>query len=125
MARKSEWMYVEKEFLDEDKLRFLAAMNEILEKFGCDIKVETVGSGEDQKQLMILGYDEEAANKVLSRNAGRKVKDQAAGLDVTIGEARKMLETKTKEQVAQELGISRRTLYRRLERPDHEYISDL
>ena len=111
--------------LSEEQEAIVEQMNQVLAKIGGEIKVVTSeGHNGTVYSTMIIGYDEDIADKVLKRNAGRRVKSWSAAMDVTVGEARKMLETKTAEEVAKELGMSRRTLYRRLEKADHEYVND-
>ena len=66
-----------------------------------------------------ISYDRDEIDKRFCRsyeNVGRKKKD----IDDTLKDIRKKMKTKTADEVAQEYGISRRTLFRRLK----EYEAD-
>ena len=64
--------------------------------------------------VMHIELSTRAANAYNRRKAGRKRKDLASSHHYTVDEVKAMLETKTADEVAAELGISRSTLFRRL-----------
>lgn len=65
-----------------------------------------------------IKYDTEQLDNAITRGAGRKRK-RVEGY--TVGDVRRMLDMYTAEIVADVLGVSRATLYRRLKnRGDHE-----
>ena len=89
--------------------RDMETVNEILNKVGVHID-------RDNSDLQIT-LDMDAFTAHAKRNAGRKyipLKKDGYLIEYTVEEMRKMIKEKTAAEVAKELGISRRTLFRRL-----------
>lgn len=106
---------IEDDFETEyEKLRELL----FLLKIDCETEYEN-----DEKYLMI-SYDIEKVFKKLNRSPGRK-KTRMNCIALTVDEAKKRIEKETAEEVAKSLGISRRTLFRRIaeaEKRGEKYI---
>ena len=102
---------------DRQTLATIEEMTEIIRSTGCSLHLYTDKS--DRQYLMLTINCETAKN---SRGAGRRKKlVSKEHWRITCGEVRKMLETKTAEEVAAELEISRATLFRRLkDRQDNQ-----
>lgn len=64
-------------------------------------------------EYLVIECDRQEIFKKLYRSAGRK-KTRMNCIALTVEEARKRIEEETAEEVAKSLGISRRTLFRRL-----------
>jgi transcriptional regulator with PAS, ATPase and Fis domain len=100
---------------NEEQTEVVSELNSILEKMGCSISLDELSDEGRAFHVMRLKVNSDTAAEYNRRNAGRKPKTVAGdrwGLEV--GHVRQMLETKTADEVAAELGISRSTLFRRL-----------
>ena len=95
---------------DQASLAVFEEFKEIVRSSGCHMSIMT---GKDGKQALILTINCETAKN--SRNAGRRKKLVAQEYwRITCGDVRKMIEEKGSEAAAEELGVSRATLFRRL-----------
>jgi transcriptional regulator with PAS, ATPase and Fis domain len=91
----------------------LEEVNEIVNRLGVRIKVD--GGG------IIITYSQKQAKQVNSRLAGRPKMKR----DVTVGMVREAIEsTDSMEEAADQLGISKRTLYRRLREIEEKNLQD-
>lgn len=93
--------------------KVVAELNTLLEPMGCNVKVECDALN---RYFLDIRVDPDQAAAHRSRGAGRKRSNvySKRGISPTVGEVRAMLASKTADQVAAELGISRSTLFRRL-----------
>lgn len=99
---------------DQVTLNIIDEFNNIVRSSGCSLHLHT---GSDGTRTLMLSINCETAKN--SRNAGRRKKLVTnEHRHITCGEVRKMLKTKSAEEVAAELGVSRSTLFRRLKDKD-------
>lgn len=98
----------------------VSKLNKILEPLGCEIGIDIFDAhaGEDKYYLYIKVCPEAAAD-YYRRRAGRKQKMTTKLF--TVKEVREMMEQRSADDVAAELGVSRSTLFRRLKDRDDEY----
>lgn len=85
----------------------ICELNEILEGLGIQIDL----------QAQSIYVDEERLNRMRSRNAGRHyaiLKENGFLAHITKGQVRERMKSEKAEEIAAALGISRRTLFRRL-----------
>ena len=103
----------------------ISELNTLLTKMKCgNIRVEQREdpSGNSYYPALIINFNKEAAEGYNRRRAGRSKKRCDGGL-YFVSEIKAMLETKTADEVAKDLGISRSTLFRRLkDRDDNRYF---
>lgn len=102
------------------ELKIVEELNLILSKMGCEIKTSKLHDEKRVYHSLIINFDSEAAQEYLSRNAGRPRKQ--TNPDLTVRDVRQMLQERTAEDVAKELGISRSTLFRRLKKDDEFFF---
>ena len=97
----------------------LADLNDMFESIGLHFE-------RDEKQYsgnIIIEADDEVYAKAVRRNAGRPyaiLKENGYLAHVTKGEIRKRMETDTASEIAKQLGISRRTLFRRMKEAESD-----
>ena len=98
---------------DKDDLAIIDEINQAIKKDGCSISLHDAKGG-----VLYLALNINYATAANSRRAGRR-KAYPMGL-VRVGDVRRQLESKSADEVAAELGISRATLFRRLKDKDDE-----
>ena len=99
---------------DQDSLAILEEFREIVRSAGCSMHIM---DSKDGRQTLCLTINCETAKN--SRNAGRRKKLVTRDhWRITCGEVRKMIDEKGSEAAAEELGVSRATLFRRLKDKD-------
>lgn len=101
-------------------LLMLSQLNLMLEKMGSKIEATELLLPDGIHHQLIISFDAEAAKEYQSRGAGRKQKQVEQ--ELTVGEVRLMLQKRTAEDVARELGVSRSTLFRRLKQDDEFFF---
>ena len=84
-----------------EEIKRLEILNDILKNVGADASFEKEQSGEN---FLKIRYDKETIRKIKSRKAGAK----------SIKEVEKWIDVTTAKEVAEELGVSRSTLFRRI-----------
>lgn len=103
----------------------ISELNATLLKMGCghiEIKEHVDPSHNAYYPVMVINFNSKAAEGYNRRGAGRNKKRCDGGL-FYVSEIKKMLETKTADEVAKDLGISRSTLFRRLkDKDDNRYF---
>lgn len=112
---------------DEEAAELISELNDLLVKMGCGkIEVEEHVDTHDNTYYPVLyiRFNAMAAAGYNRRDAGRRRKPLSGErLSYKVGEVKKMLEEKTADEVARDLGISRSTLFRRLkDRADDYYF---
>lgn len=92
----------------------LEILNRLLRPSGCVANLENAKiDGVEIGSCLHIQYDENEVQKKISRNAGKpRIKLNSGMVDLDI--IKKRIKEDTAESVAQELGISRRTLFRRI-----------
>lgn len=105
----------------KEELEFLDKINRIMRKCGCFVhfydssKIRTMSKDES---FICLSINKELAHN--SRGAGRRKKYVGR---IKVGDVRKMMETKSADEVAAELGVSRSTFFRRIKgKDDNRYF---
>lgn len=98
----------ESEFEKLRQLLFLLKVDYEIES----VDRESMSGAKYEDRYLKIQYDEMEVFKKLHRSSGCKKKNVSRVL--TVREVRKMMEDKTADEVAKKLGISRRTLFRRL-----------
>lgn len=107
---------IDEEFENEfQKLRQLLALVKVDYKIE-NVERESMSGHAYDDQYLLIEYDIEEVFKRMHRSNGRKKKSLYRVM--TVEEVRKMVAEKNAEEVAKKLGISRRTLYRRLEQAE-------
>ena len=113
---------------NEEDMKKAEQLKELLEKFKIDISLEK--NDKIHGGYLCFRYDPEEVKRVKTRKAGgkRKHTDQSwketKGM-LTYGELQGMIQTEGIQEVASKLGISERTVYRRLaEHKKEEFASD-
>lgn len=107
---------IDEEFENEfQKLRQLLALVKVDYKIE-NVERESMSGHAYDDQYLLIEYDIEEVFKRMHRSNGRKKKSLYRVM--TVEEIRKMVAEKNAEEVAKKLGISRRTLYRRLEQAE-------
>ena len=103
---------IDEEFKSEfEKLRQLLALVKVDYKIE-NVERESMSGHAYDDQYLLIEYDLEEVFRKMHRSNGRKKKNLYRIM--TVEEVRKMVAEKSAEEVAMKLGISRRTLYRRL-----------
>lgn len=99
--------------IQPDEWSVIDDINAAIKSCGCSISVREIGKDRLKHLCLVINY-EKAKNKN-SRGAGRRKKlvTQEHWL-ITCGEVREMVKVNGADVTAQELGISRATLFRRL-----------
>ena len=120
MSTNGTWMYIYEQYLTKDQTDAIKEMNSILSRVGCEIRLEAAKEG--TPPILLLNYDKEKAEKVITRGAGRKLNCSIDIWSMTVGELRERIKQSNHSKVASELGINRSTLYRKLKKDDNEYI---
>lgn len=113
---------------DKEELRKLAVLLQLL-KVNVDFKTkskkyESMSGQVVYVDYLIVTYDDVEIYKKLHRSNGRK-KISLTRIALTVDEVRKMIDRDTADVVAENLGISRSTLFRRLksaEKNNSKYI---
>ena len=100
--------------IDENEIKIL---NKKLEKAGIKIERHTAAEAGCYSAIFLV-LDEERWERETRRNAGRKpkaIKDKDGYLSsITMDEIKEKMQNMTAGEIAKELGISRRTLFRRI-----------
>lgn len=96
---------------EEDLIKNIESLNYLLKSAGA--KAEIVNKEEYGFKLLHVSCEMEDYSKKAKRHAGRP---QIITRKMTVGEAQELRKTHTMEEIAKMAGISRRTLYRNLER---------
>lgn len=103
--------------IDEEFENEFKKLGQLLSLLKVDYEIESVdresmSGAKYEEKYFKLEYDQMKVFKKLNRSPGREKKNISRVL--TVREVRKMIDEKTAEVVAGRLGISRRTLFRRL-----------
>ena len=96
----------------EQDLEQISKINEVLSKIHMSLKIKNSTYEEKQLHHLVIEYDMNDVRKAITRNAGRIRKGTA--FCVTPMEIRERMKTESAEEIAQSLGISRSTLFRKL-----------
>lgn len=64
--------------------------------------------------VLQIAYEREAVNRARTRNAGRRTRD--AEMTISVAELEELIRTNGASKAAETLGLSRATMYRRLQR---------
>lgn len=89
---------------DEDNQENVDRLKELLNKIGVDATLKG--------NLLTIGYQEETVKEKTTRNAGRPTLDIK---EISVEEINKRIKESNAKTVAAELGISRATLFRKLQ----------
>lgn len=92
-----------------EEIKRLEILNDILKNVGADVSFEKEQSGEN---FLKIRYDKETIRKIKSRKAGAK--SIKLKRKISIKEVEKWIDVTTAKEVAEELGVSRSTLFRRI-----------
>ena len=92
-----------------EEIKRLEILNDILKNVGADASFEKEQSGEN---FLKIRYDKETIRKIKSRKAGAK--SIKLKRKISIKEVEKWIDVTTAKEVAEELGVSRSTLFRRI-----------
>ena len=92
-----------------EEIKRLEILNDILKNVGADASFEKEQSGEN---FLKIRYDKETIRKIKSRKAGAK--SIKLKRKISIKEVEKWIDATTAKEVAEELGVSRSTLFRRI-----------
>lgn len=95
--------------VEEKQEKEIEKLRELLFLLKIDCKTEY----ENDEKYLEISYNVQKVFKKLNRSPGRK-KTRMNCIALTVEEARKRIEKETAEEVAKSLGVSRRTLFRRL-----------
>lgn len=107
---------IDEEFESEfEKLRELLVLVKVDYKIE-NVERESMSGHTYDDQYLLIEYDKQEVFRRMHRSNGRKKKSLYRVM--TVEEIRKMVAEKNAEEVAKKLGISRRTLYRRLEQAE-------
>lgn len=102
--------------VDENQLRVqlhkIKEINEILANVGVDIEIEDSPESYSKSKRLKINFDTLESKKIKARGAGRPRKRIEKLIKVE--EICRRMENETASQIAEELGISRGTLYRKL-----------
>lgn len=90
--------------------------NESMKTLGVSISTHPSNDEKIKFSVIKINFDTQKINQVLSRNAGRPV--SVIDSYHTVSEIRKRLHTETAEEIAESLGISRSTLFRKLKKAE-------
>lgn len=98
---------------DDQEKEKVAELNELLKDLGVSFKLQQTGRNKDNS--IVIYYDTEKMEQKTKRNAGAKRKylgyHEAAAI-------RERMKTESADQIAQDLGIGRATLFRRLKKAE-------
>lgn len=101
---------------DENTLLKVSELNSLLEDLGVSIIVRNTTHNNTDYSYIAFKCDTEKLDNFRSRGAGRK---KAQTNDIYFADqVREMMKTKTADEVAKSMGISRATLFRRLKHAD-------
>ena len=108
---------------DADTLEFRYLQKQ-LKKIGVDLSCEALFDGSDG---LVLDFDSAVFTKSTNRYAGRpRIEVYASNtVSYTLDEIAEMIDKKGAEQVANEHGISRRTLFRRIKDAKDHHLGDV
>lgn len=98
---------------DDQEKEKVAELNELLKDFGVSFKLQQTGRNKDNS--IVIYYDTEKMEQKKKRNAGAKRKYLGYHEAAAIRERMKM---ESADQIAQDLGIGRATLFRRLKKAE-------
>ena len=105
------------------QLKEIEKLNKILADVGVKIETEELSEEYPNLESVVIKYDIFEYEKIKARGAGRPRK--RIEKNITVEEIRKRMQNETAEHIAEELGISRQTLFRKLkeaEQFDFEYL---
>ena len=102
-----------------EEIKRLEILNDILKNVGADASFEKEQSGEN---FLKIRYDKGTIRKIKSRKAGAK--SIKLKRKISIKEVEKWIDVTTAKEVAEELGVSRSTLFRRIKEAKNN-IKDL
>lgn len=77
------------------------------------LKIDCHTEYEDEDKYLEINYDIHKVFKKLNRSSGRK-KTRMNCIALTVEEVKERIKSETAEEVAKSLGVSRRTLFRRI-----------
>ena len=106
-----------------DKMHDLGQLADIL--FDMGIKMEIKECDDKPCDELTFSYSTEWVKHKQKRDAGRRARviySHKTLTQVTVGEVKEMLKTRTQDDVAEEFNISRSTLIRRLRQDDDQYL---
>ena len=101
--------------------RIVNDLADVLKKIGVEVEISEP-TNSDKYTWLSFRYDMEDVNRKFSRKSGKKERY----LDITPGEVRdRMAAGESAEAIANGLGISRATLFRRLKNAEKNYFDEL
>lgn len=104
----------------KDDIDSLEVLNKLLRPSGAVARLVNAKIEEEHVGFCIdIEFDENEVQKKISRNAG-KHRIQLTSGSVDLDMIKKRIKEETAESVAQELGISRRTLFRRIKEAEED-----
>ena len=104
----------------DDEIDSLNTLNRLLRPTGAVASLENAKiEEEDIGYCLHIQFDENEVQKKISRNAGKpRIKLSSGQVDLDM--IKKRIKNETAESVAHDLGISRRTLFRRIKEAEEE-----
>ena len=105
------------------QLKEFENLNKILADVGVKIEIEELSEKYPNLESVVIKYDIFEYEKIKARGAGRPRK--RIEKNITVEEIRKRMQNETAEHIAEELGIGRQTLFRKLkeaEQFDSKYL---
>lgn len=107
---------------DDDNEQELKILHSLLKDTGIAVSVTKYSAGDKTSSILSISYDTDVIRVKKKRNAGRHYVGHVGRY--TVGEIKKMQETMTNKEIATLLGMSERTLYRRLKDKTNNEDSD-
>lgn len=107
---------------DDDNEQELKILHSLLKDTGIAVSVTKYSAGDKTSSILSIIYDTDVIRVKKKRNAGRHYVGHVGRY--TVGEIKKMQETMTNKEIATLLGMSERTLYRRLKDKTNNEDSD-
>lgn len=99
-----------------EKLAYLLYLLKIEHKWIYQ-EIESMSGHKYIQESLVINYDTYEVYKKLNRSPGRRRKKNAQGI-VSVSKIKNEIKNSTADEVAQRLGISRSTLFRRLKRAE-------
>lgn len=121
---KESYSYLVLKISDEEKETLELA--KALKPFGIDIELNKSQLNYDSSQeyyTLKISYNSDKLKKKQTRNAGVKLQYNRKAYELSIADIEKRLETETCQAIADELGMSRMTLYRKLKKANETNIN--